>query len=529
MSGRRSWVAIVLLAVTLHILGMARSPLPAQDGLKFIRIARGFQNQPWGDVIRGSDQHPLYPALIAAVEPLVALATGPGPEAWRIAAQLVAACASVALLWPLRALARRLFDDTIASLTVLGFILLPLPMVVGHDTLSDSLALCAFLYSLWFGLMALGDGSWPAAIGCGFAAGVGFLARPEVLVAPVAVLAVGSGRTLWHAEQRRLLAPRLAGLSLAFLSMVGGYTLVKGDVSEKLALRSAAALAPSALTRKSPQWLPPGLDDPRWDFSPKEESDHPTSRGLGAVVVSLATHWFEGLGGVLALFAIWGLLRDRAARRLIAESGARPDGVARALVAVYLGLFTLVLARHEARMGYLSDRHVLTLVTLSLPWSAAGIALIAQRLSMRMNWTEPARRLARTALIGVVVAVGVMVQTKPAHASRWGQGEAGRWLAANARESEAVLDTRGWAAFVSGRRSYDYWHVRQAFTDSSLAYIVVTEAELKAGSRRAETLRAVLAHAGHPVASFPEHRDGKRPGVHIYRFERPTTWEGLRP
>ena len=27
--------------------------------------------------------------------------------------------------------------------------------------------------------------------------------------------------------------------------------------------------------RKAGPWLPPGLDDPRWDFSAKEESDHP--------------------------------------------------------------------------------------------------------------------------------------------------------------------------------------------------------------------------------------------------------------
>ena len=51
--GRRSLLAIVLLAAALHAVGIARTTLPAQDGLKFIRVARQFQDRPWADVVRG--------------------------------------------------------------------------------------------------------------------------------------------------------------------------------------------------------------------------------------------------------------------------------------------------------------------------------------------------------------------------------------------------------------------------------------------------------------------------------------------
>src|SRR5271157_6476492 len=70
MAGRRFRLAVVLLAAALLGISIARSLLPAQDGLKFIRIARQFQNDPWPDVVHGTDQHPLYPALIAAIKPL---------------------------------------------------------------------------------------------------------------------------------------------------------------------------------------------------------------------------------------------------------------------------------------------------------------------------------------------------------------------------------------------------------------------------------------------------------------------------
>jgi hypothetical protein len=106
---------------------------------------------------------------------------------------------------------------------------------------------------------------------------------------------------------------------------------------------------------------------------------------------------------------------------------------------------------------------------------------------------------------------------------------AGRWLAAHARASDAVLDTRGWAAFVSGRPSYDYWHVRQALTDARLAYIVVGADELAAASRRAATLRAILVYAALPVAEFSGPRGGRDDVVRVFRYRRPRSWEGLRP
>ena len=92
-----------------------------------------------------------------------------------------------------------------------------------------------------------------------------------------------------------------------------------------------------------------------------------------------------------------------------------------------------------------------------------------------------------------------------------------------------MLDTRGWASFVRGIPGYDYWHVRQALSDRSLKYVVVGSDELKAKSRRAATLRAMLARAGRPVASFSGRRDGRGSGVEVYRFEAPESWEGITP
>ena len=114
-----------------------------------------------------------------------------------------------------------------------------------------------------------------------------------------------------------------------------------------------------------------------------------------------------------------------------------------------------------------------------------------------------------------IVAASIVVQMQPSHLnhlSRSGHWAAGRWLADHADPRELVLDTRGWAQFVSGHPGYDYWHVRQALTDSHLAYIVVGVDELQAKSTRAKTLKSLLAYSRRPRSwTFPPFRAIPRP------------------
>lgn len=525
MAVRRPLPWIMLLAAGLHLLGMARAQLPAQDGLKFIRVARQFRQRPWIDVIRGTDQHPLYPAAIALAEPAAAALVGPGPDSWRIAAQGVSALASIALLLPLFGLSRALFGAGVAALACLIFAVLPLPTEVGHDTLGDSLALLAFTAALYFGQDALSRGKTAAYLACGLAAGLGYLTRPEALVAPLAVILTG-GLDLARRRIRdggrsaaRGATGRLAVLGLAFLVMVGSYALVKGEISEKLPLRLELGLRPSSPPRKLVAATRTGLDDPRLDFSAKEESGHGSHLAVGVTITKLLSRWSEDLGWIFPLFVAWGLVRVRAR-----EEGA----VASRLLLTYSLAYVAILVRHASVLGYLSNRHALTLVIAALPWAAAGVAICANRAG---GWFRPglARGLGIAGLVALI-GVGVGMQLKTPHLSRWGHREAGRWLAGHAGPADAVLDTRGWAAFVAGRvDAYDSWHIRQALSDARLRYVVVGEDELAASSRRAATLRALLDYAAEPAASFPESPGGTGVGVRVFRFHRPESWEGLRP
>lgn len=532
MAGRRLLVAVVLLGAILHVISIARSFLPAQDGLKFIHVARQFQNDCWPDVVRDTDQHPLYPALVAAVEPVIAVFQGTGPDTWRIAAQVVATLASLALLFPLFGLARSLFDTRIACMAVTIFVLLPVPAEVGHDTLSDSLGLLAILLSLRFGTLAMRQTGWRYALAAGLSGGIGYLARPEAILAPAALVLAWAFSLARTVKLKSLIwAPAPAVLALSALLMVGGYALVKGQVSEKLALRHGAAIGPQQIMiRPVPQLLPRGLNPRGLDFSPKEESEHGTVRNPLKALRWMASEWWDELCWGFAAMAVWGLVRQRFVLGLCRDRDPDDPGQTERLVlGVFAGVFVLALLRHTMSLGYLSGRHMIPLVAISVPWAAAGTFVCLRGLGVKLPWTPRTAWITCAIATSVVVGTLVVYQLRPSHPTRSGHREAGRWLAEHAQPNEAVLDTRGWARFLSAVPGYDYWHVRQALTDSHLSYVVVGHEELAAQTSRARTLNALLAYAAAPAADFPSFAGDRDVGVRIYRFHRPDSWAGLTP
>jgi hypothetical protein len=535
MAGRHSLRAVVLFAVILHAIAISRTLLPAQDGLKFIRVAREFQTTPWADVVRGSDIHPLYPALIAAVEPAVAWFGGEGPAAWRTAAQLVAVIASIGLILPIFGITRLLFDRRIACVAAALAVLLPRAAELGHETLSDSLGLVWTFLSLWLGALALRKGGWRAAAGCGLAAGFGYLARPEVILVP---LAIGLTWLVGLVREGRVVAisriPAMGVLLVCTLAVAGSYALVKGEISEKLAVRLVAKLGPQHLTpRRVPLQLPAGLDDPSWDFSPKEETDViPIPNGKIAVI-RIIGKWWEELCWFFAVMTVWGLVRQRFIRTLCPDRDPNDASlVERRLLMIFAAVYLAALLRHSVLLGYLSGRHVMACVYASVPWAAAGSFVCARGLAVKLRWSRRVCWSAGIAAWIVMVAASIVVQMQPSHLnhlSRWGHWSAGRWLAEHASRNELVLDTRGWARFISGHPGYDYWHVRQALTDSHLSYVVVGVDELEAMSPRARTLKALLLYSATPIVDFPGFPGDRSTGVRLYRFHRPGTWEGLAP
>ncbi len=164
---------------------------------------------------------------------------------------------------------------------------------------------------------------------------------------------------------------------------VCGYAAIKGEISEKLALRIAAGLGPQTiLARSVPQQVPRGLDDPRWDFSPKEETERSVIRSPGQALKRILGRWWEELAWFFAVMTVWGWARRTTIRRQIsADDTPRTPGVEGRLLGLFAAMYTLGLLRHSTSLGYLSWRHVLPLVVASIPWAAGGTFICCSRIA----------------------------------------------------------------------------------------------------------------------------------------------------
>jgi hypothetical protein len=494
VKARLALAAIAAFAAAMHAVAIAQTLVPAQDGLKFIRVAKSFRDAGPVAAIRATDQHPLYPAAICLAQPIAEAAGFRGPDSWRIAAQGVSAVASVACLVPLYLLGRRMAGATAGLLAALLFALLPIPMEIGHDTLSDPLALFLTLVAMERGLAWLDGNDGGAATACGLAAGLGYWTRPEAVLAGVTVV---SARLMWS---RRIGLPtprRIASALVPLLLVVGTYGIVKGEASEKLALRLGVGLPPAQPPRAA-------IPSDRPIIPPKAEPD-PVPVGVGPAAVELGRTWLRVTGVLIAPLVVFG-------------AWLAPASAARTALRMYMLLFALLLVRHMTNLGYLSVRHVLAPVALGLPWAGWRLSRLLERLA---GWLRLPLRGRRIALCLAVVAMslgGIAAQHGPSHPSRWGHWSAGHWIASRAGVGQTLLDTRGWAAFISGRDGYGPWHFRQAEADPRLAFVVVERGELAAPTERARLLHRWLAGRASLAASFPDRPGGEPDAVRVYRW-----------
>ncbi len=514
--------AVLSVVFIVQAIAIVLNPIPAQDGLKFIRIARDFRDRPWEDVVRDSDQHPLYPGLISLIQQPVAILMASGPSSWRIAAQLVSIGALLIILATSFRLTTDLAGRQTALIAVIMIASLPIVGKLGHETLSDTTAAACFAVAVMLGIQSIQEGSGRRALGSSVAGGLGFLTRPEIaLVIPILALVALScygGSTLGKRLRLTIL------VVLPWGALLVGYAFLNGELSNKLAFQHAthATHLPTFGTglHAAQQWRPPGLDHPAWDFSPKEESGGPTKLSALSGFLCVTRSVGEASAWFLIPMALVGLLK-------------RPDSTLqsrlRVFTALYCVVFSAILLRHAMTFGYLSSRHAFTLLVAIGPFASIGIVTCFDRLARAFRWSNGRRIRIGWATILISTGIAMSTQLQPDHPSRWGHQAAGSWLADRAKPGDAVLDTRGWASFHSGVRSYDPWHIHQALSDSSLAYIVVGVDELTSETRRADTLNAILNYSSECVASFPSRKGDQTPGVQVFRYRRPTSWEAIRP
>lgn len=426
MQGRpaaRDWLglgALLAFAGVLRAFAWHRTAVLFNDGPIFLALAQALREGRLGDVL-AHPQHPLYPALVAALERL----SVPSEAAAIVVSIAGGLLAVAAIFW----MAWARFGRSVAWISAWTVALHPWAVDFSADVMSDGLY--AGLHLAGFAVLVelLERPTRGRAAAFGLLAALAYWTRPEGLVI-VAVALVGLLARIGMArpeERRRIAGPAVLVLVVC-LALAGAFVFAERQADGDLALsqkKSIAELAQGGPTAseiardrrerremlRDPHALPLPESSIRVDGS---GIDRPARSLVGiaeALVRVLATS-ISAFRHELFVFALIGCFA------LVAQ----PRRKLRAFDAVLAGslaLHTAVLVLLVWGAGYVSRRHALaawlplTLVA-AVGWSVAWQALHGIAAPLRSGRDLRGRETAATGLGGgrggrVVVALAVVV------------------------------------------------------------------------------------------------------------------------
>ncbi|MEN8183499.1 MAG: glycosyltransferase family 39 protein, partial [Myxococcota bacterium] len=193
-------LGLVVGAAALRSVSWMQTAVLFNDGPLFLHMARSFAAGDLASAL-AHPYHPLYPALVALVQPLLG--------GWEGAAVFVSVVGGALAVGALFAFLRASFGPREALIGAFLLAVHPWTIQFSADVQSEGLYLAFFLAALACLWQALARASWVGALGAGLFTGLAYLTRPEGLILALVGVAVGMGAVVW----RRLPPLRAAGLA----------------------------------------------------------------------------------------------------------------------------------------------------------------------------------------------------------------------------------------------------------------------------------------------------------------------------
>jgi 4-amino-4-deoxy-L-arabinose transferase-like glycosyltransferase len=391
-----SLAVIVGLAGAVRVICWLRTAAIFNDGPTYIELAQQLQAGLLAEVI-AHPYHPLFPAAVAAAH-FVA-----GDWEWAaVTVSIVSGCGSVVLLHRFVCDA---FDRRTADIAAL--ILAVHPWAVRHssDVQSDGLYLVAFLAAVAVLWRAWREQRAALAFAAGALSGLAYWVRPEgigVALIGIALALACCCRRSWSVAPSALWSSALASGALLVVAplvvavgiQTGHWVLTQKKPTQVfLGLRDRAAIeravspsvdppSPNRQTETRIE-LPPRSGSPR---RPIATPGSPPTSGHRAAILALLDRIFTTYRLDLLIFLGFGLAALR----------GRP-GPRAWFVLAFVVSYGIVFETLHRNAGYLSRRHVLPPLTLTIGYAASGVIpaarwIITTARRMRGWRTPPPRR-----------------------------------------------------------------------------------------------------------------------------------------
>ncbi len=378
------WLILALLpAMAARYTAWTQTEIIARDGTVYIAMARQLGEEPLLETLRGYHYHPLYPAAVAGM----GRASGDSPD--ELDARGVSLAAGAFLLVALFLIAREYFGDRAAGVTTLLAGLAPGLTEVSVDALSDPMAVALALWAIVAALAARRalcarrTRAIPLAATAGLLAGLGYLTRPEELLAG----AIGLGLLLFvprQARARKLQLASAGALLATLLICFLPYAVLVGGLTQKKGIEDFLSAPGLSLPLAAASW-----------------EDWPVSLRALDALRRVIDRGRQAVGSVTAVLAIacWATWLGVALRiRLPGEVRIYPTRRGAFIMLLGVAVMFPLLAALELRRGpaYLSSRHAMLPFLLLAPcagagleilvaWTLLGVARTRQRLRPRLT------------------------------------------------------------------------------------------------------------------------------------------------
>lgn len=512
---------LVLLLVTSVVRGwlVARTTVAARDSVGYIRYALMLETQPWSKAVQNDQQHPGYPmALMLVSQPVRKLLGHTDSITMQLSAQLTSALAAVLLVVPMFLLGQQLFDSRISFWAVLLFQTIPTSSRVLSDALSESVYILFACLALLTGVLALRRQAAGWFVVCGVCCGLAYLTRFEGLVLVVAVLALLGGRQLIPVWRRpwRLTLVAASCLLCSSAVVISPYVWALGALTNKQApLHVIGAPAPEVgaevipvVPNQSPLCAAP-RSGPLWAlWSPNYTGDGRKRDlwwGLYAVGYEIVRAFYYWLW----LPTLCGIVWFRG--RLWSEP-------ARALPLAVSALQLVALWRLASIMGYISERHLMSLLLCCSFWMCAALLAFIDRLQLGRSTATV------SVLVLSVIAIGGVVEASRSllHGNRTGFRAAGLWLADNARPEDDILDPFCWSHYYSGRAIAEVLQPPQSHATEVRQFVVLDHGISHHSHLPALHAAQELAKGQPVVYHWPERVPEEQAQIKVYLVQHQT-------
>jgi 4-amino-4-deoxy-L-arabinose transferase-like glycosyltransferase len=451
-SERVTILSLLLLALVIRLIALDRICLIARDGIHYVSLAGLFMS---GSIVEGLSHpyHPLYQALIALVASVIGDAA--------LAGQLLNLTLSSLTIIPLYLIGRFVYGPKGGIITGLFFAVQPYCVRFSVDVLSDPTFLFFFVLAFYFGLKAgceEKNSAWWG-FGAGVSSGLAYLTRPEGILIIAFLLPWYFWRWLCYPKQQTLRTLAVMACFLfGFSVFAGPYVLfikthtgnwhlsMKPSVSK--AFKTAAPVHKTTIPTVSRPAAPqPERNEPPVlaPAKPKESSQRPAA---WKSITHPPLKFIETYPYLLFLFL------------LIGVSGRYPKD-SRNLVgvlAVFLLAYVLCLCYLYYSVSYVSRRHFIPPLVLSLPLAAIGFWEVKEycaAYSRRFD-NKLCRLFTRHATVFIILITVLTLAPKalkPQRADKLPLKNAAAWIHTNAPSaSPVVMSNEPLVAYYSGGR-----------------------------------------------------------------------------